>query len=192
MRKIILASASPRRTEIMRMSGFPFEVEVGDYEEDMTEKLPPKLLAEKLALGKALSVAVRHNDAIIIGADTFIVAGDEIFGKPYTAERARQMLLMLSGGTHKVLTGYALVDTHTGAQHVGVSVTEVTFRRLSDAEIDAYIKTGEPLERAGGYAIQSGGAKFVSRIDGDYLGIVGLPLCLIVEELAKLGVETES
>ena len=185
MRKIILASASPRRAEIMRLSGFSFDVDVSDFVEDMAEKLPPKILAEKLALGKALAVAPRHSDALIIGADTFVVAGDQILGKPHTKENAVAMLSLLSGGTHTVITGYAIVDTDSGARHVDASVTEVTFRTLSDREIVAYVETGEPLELAGGYAIQGGAARFATRIEGDYYGVMGLPLAPIVEELQK-------
>lgn len=192
MRKIILASSSPRRAEIMRLSGFSFDVEVSNFEEDMSEALPPKQLAEKLALGKALAVSSRHNDALIIGADTFVVAADRILGKPHTAEKATEMLSHLSGGTHKVITGFAIVDTKSGAQVVDASVTEVTFRKLSKTEIEEYVSTGEPLKLAGAYAIQAGAAKFVTRIEGDYYGVVGLPLAPIVQELDRLGARADS
>jgi septum formation protein len=170
----------------MRLSGFSFDVEVSNFEEDMEEKLPPKQLAEKLALGKALAVAPLHADALIIGADTFVVAGDSILGKPHTPVRAIEMLHMLSGGTHKVITGYAIIDTKSGTQIVDASVTEVTFRKLSSTEIEAYVASGEPLQLAGGYAIQAGAAKFVTRIEGDYYGVMGLPLAPVVEALQRL------
>lgn len=192
MRTVILASASPRRAEIMRMSGIPFDIDPGNFQEDMSEKLPPKILAEKLALGKALVVAPRHPNALIIGADTFIVAGEEILGKPHTQERAKEMLDYLSGNTHKVITGYAIIDTHSGTQKVGASVTDVTFRHLSDTEVGAYVATGEPLELAGAYAIQGGAARFITRIDGDYYGVMGLPLATIIEELSKFHVHAEA
>jgi septum formation protein len=188
MRKIILASGSPRRREILRLSGIPFDIDVSEYIEDMTEKIPPEELAEKLALGKALTVSSRHPDAIIIGADTFIVFEESVLGKPHTREKAREMLSWLSGKPHVVLTGYAIVDTKDEKQVTGVSVNTVIFRDISDSEIEAYIATGEPLERAGGYAIQGGAAGFVKRIEGDYLGIVGLPLAAIVEELQAFNI----
>jgi septum formation protein len=170
------------------MSRIPFVVDAGDFEENMSEPIPPYDLAQKLALGKALSVVARHADAVIIGADTFISFEEIILGKPHTPEKAREMLMILSGKTHHVLTGYAVVDTASGEQFSGVSDSSVTFRDLSNEEIDAYIATGEPLERAAGYAIQGGAAGFVKRIEGDYLGIVGLPLAAIIEELSRFGV----
>src|SRR4051812_45560203 len=154
MRNIILASGSPRRAEILRMSGILFVIDPGDYEEDMTEQIPPEDLAKKLALGKALSAASKHPDALIIGADTFIVYDKEILGKPHTPEKAREILEKLSAATHRVLTGYAIVDTKDGAQVTGVSESIVTFRAVSQAEIESYVGTGEPLELAGAYAIQ--------------------------------------
>jgi septum formation protein len=188
MRKIILASGSPRRAEILQKGGVSFDIDVGEYEEDMTEQIPPLELAQKLALGKALAVSPRHSDALIIGADTFIVFDGQILGKPHTAEKAREMLHMLSGNTHTVLTGYAIVDTTSDAQVTGVSVSAVSFRTLSDSEIENYIASGEPLDRAGAYAIQGGAAGFVKRIEGDYLGIMGLPLATIIEELSAFSI----
>jgi septum formation protein len=188
MRKIVLASSSPRRREILEMSGIPFTVEPSDYEEDMSLSLPPQELAVLLASGKAQSVALRHPNALIIGADTFVVLGAEVIGKPYTADRAKEMLRSLSDTWHQIITGYCIIDTRTGTNISGAEISRVKFKPLSDAEINSYIATGEPLDRAGAYAIQGGAAKFVERIEGNYLSILGLPLIKILKELEAFGI----
>jgi len=190
MRKIILASASERRADIFRLSGIPFDVDVSDYREDLTLPVSPRELAETLALGKALSVVPRHSDAIIIAADTFIVVDGAILGKPLTEARAKEMLRTLSGRSHLVLTGYAIIDTRDGRQDMGVEETKVFFRELQEKEIEAYVRHGHPspLDLAGAYAIQAGGALFVTKIEGDYYNVVGLPLLVIVEKLSRFGV----
>lgn len=185
MRNVILASSSPRRREILEMSGLTFTVEPGDYEENMSLQLPPRELAETLASGKAKSVAIKHSDAVVIGADTFVVIDSQILGKPYTEERAKEMLRTLSDTWHEVITGYCIIDTKSGSEIVGTDITRVKFKPLSDREINEYVSTGEPLERAGAYAIQGGAARFVERIEGNYLNIVGLPLTTILKELEQ-------
>jgi|SRR3989344_343855 len=188
MRQIVLASSSPRRYDILKRSGIPFIVEDGGYEEDLTLPLPPRELVEHLAAGKAQAVAARHPDALIIAADTIVVSNGEVFGKPLTEGEAREMLRKLSGVAHDVLTGFVVLDTKTGKK-VGRTVeTKVMFRTLSDEQIDSYVATGEPLGKAGGYAIQGAGARFVERIEGDMDNVVGLPLAVLLEELAKFGV----
>lgn len=189
MRKIILASKSPWRKKILAATGIPFNVEESGYRENMALKLSPRALAKKLALGKALAVASRHKNAIVIGADTFIVFKGKIFGKPRTPKLAREMLKNFSGTTHSLLTGFAVVDSKTG-RHVAKAVnTRVTFRKLSVRDIEEYVKTGEPIRVAGGYAIQGGGSKLIKGIKGDYDNVVGLPLKEFIVELAKFGVE---
>lgn len=190
MRKVILASASERRADILKMSGISFDIQASDFEEDLTQKLPPKRLAEELALGKALSVAHNHSDAIVIGADTFILSGRKIMGKPGSAERAKEMLRSLSGKKHTVLTGYAIIDTRSGKRKSGVVETSVWFRKLSPREIETYVRNGKPSPRelAGAYAIQAGGAKFVTRMEGDFYAVVGLPLARILAELSAFGI----
>ena len=173
----------------MRMSDLSFDIDIGDFEEDMTQAVPPQKLAQKLALGKALSVVSRHPDALVIGADTFLYIDGTVLGKPHTAEKAREMLQVLNGKSHLVFTGYAIVDTRSGERFTGVSESTVWFRHVSPDEIEQYIETGEPLDRAGGYAIQGGGAAFVERIEGDYWGIVGLPLCAVVQKLQEFGMQ---
>ena len=189
MQQIILASSSPRRYDILKRSGIPFIAEDGGYEEDLTLPLPPPALVVYLAEGKARSVAARHPDALIIGADTIVVSNGKVFGKPLTGGDAREMLKKLSGVTHDVLTGFVVLDTKTGKKAGRAVETKVTFRTLSDEEIDSYVATGESLGKAGGYAIQGAAARFVEKIEGDRDNVVGLPLAALLEELAKFGVE---
>ena len=164
-----------------------FTVEKCGYKENMRLKLSPVTLAKKLALGKALAVARRHKNAIVIGADTFVVFKGKIFGKPGTSIRASGMLRKLSGTTHSLLTGFAIVDSKTGQQVTKAVNTRVTFKKLSSREIDEYVRTGEPLHAAGGYAIQGGGSRLIRGIKGDYDNVAGLPLKELIVELGKLG-----
>lgn len=189
MRKIILASKSERRAEILKLGGIEFDIEESGYEENLQEKVPPEELAEKIALGKVLAVVPRHSDAIIIGADTFIVLEEKIFGKPITEFRAQEMLESLSGKMHVVLTGFAVVDTKNGACESGVAETKVYFRKLASKEIEDYVKHGKPspLNLAGAYAIQAGAASFVTRIEGDFFATMGLPISKIFQILKKFG-----
>jgi septum formation protein len=188
MRKIVLASASPRRAEILKSAGLKFSVDAGVYEEDMSMGLPPHRLARFLSREKAAAVAAKHTDALVIAADTFIVFRGALLGKPHTEEEARRMLALLSGKTHSVITGYTIMDTACGRRVSGSAETKVTFKRLSVEEIDAYVASGEPLDKAGAYAIQGLGAVIVRKVEGDYLNVVGLPLSALAEDLKKLGV----
>lgn len=189
MRKIILASASKGRKFVLEKSGLPFIVERSDYEEDMTLRLPPARLAKTLAIGKAESVAVKHDNAIVIAADTLVEFRGKVIGKPYTVKKATAQLKQLSGKTHDIFTGYCIIDAKTGKKHSGTVRTSVTFRKLSPREISAYVATGEPLNAAGAYNIENGAASFVSHIKGDFYNVVGLPLFKIMEELAIFGVK---
>lgn len=191
MKKVILASASPRRRTLLGGAGIVFTVEESGFSEDLTQKMSPRRLAQTLALGKAKTVAVRHDDAIVIGADTIVALNGKVLGKPETAVRAKKMLSNLSGKTHVVITGVAILETKTQKQHVYAEMTKVTFRKLSKKEIETYVKTGEPLYVAGGYAIQSGAASFVNYLVGDYNNVVGLPLARTIETLKKLGIEAK-
>lgn len=189
MRKIILASTSPRRKELLAKTGLKFLAVPSDYEEDMTLKLPPKELAKVLSMGKAEAVARKYNDAIVIGADTFIFYKGQILGKPHTARRARAMLKQLNGKTHSVITGFSIIDTKTQKCVSRAIECRVSFRKMSDREIDVYIKTGEPLERAGAYAIQERGSVFIRKTEGDFFTIMGLPVYELVRELKKFGIK---
>ncbi len=189
MRKIVLASSSSRRMEILDRIGLKFIVDPGDHKEDMTLGLAPRELVKSLSLKKAESVAQRHKNAVVIGADTFIVYKNRVLGKPGTPRRAKAMLKLLSGGVHSVLTGFTIIDTKTGKRVSRVSASKVYFKKLGDREINAYVRTSEPLDKAGAYAVQGRGAAFVRKVEGDFFGIMGLPLYEIVHELAKFGVK---
>jgi len=188
MKKIILASASPRRREILSLTGLKFRVDPGDYEEDMDSGQEPHKLARSLSLEKARSVAGKHRNALIIAADTFIVFRGRLLGKPHTAAEARRMLKMLNGREHSVLTGFTIMDTESGQKLSRSVETRVWFRKLGMKELEAYIKSKEPLDKAGAYAIQGLGAAIVKKIEGDFFNVVGLPLSELVEGLKKFGV----
>jgi septum formation protein len=187
-RKIILASASPRRREILKMTGLKFSVDAGDYEEDMDLPLGPRQLARLLSSEKARAIAVKYSDALVIAADTFIVFKGSLLGKPHTSEEAGRMLDLLNGKAHSVITGFTVIDTRTKKKLSRSVETRVYFRKLTAKEIASYISTGEPLDKAGAYAIQGIGAVIVKKIEGDYFNVMGLPLSSLAEALKKFGV----
>lgn len=185
--KLILASQSPRRRELLGLFRIPFEVRAADIDETMDPNLPAKEAVHKVSYRKAMAIAVENDDDVVIAADTIVVIGNEILGKPRSAEHARQMLKRLSGQVHQVMTGIA-VRRGTGCS-VCTEVTEVFFRELSDKEIDAYIATGEPMDKAGAYGIQGGAALFCRRLKGDYYNVVGLPVCRLYTILRQVAPE---
>jgi septum formation protein len=187
-RTIILASASPRRKELLELTGMKFKVDPGDHKEDMNLKMSPHELARFLSLEKARSVAGKYDDAIIIAADTFVVIKGQILGKPHTIGEAMRMLALLNGKTHSVITGFTIIDTDTGKSLSRSAETRVTFKKLTMKEIGAYVKTKEPLDKAGAYAIQGLGSVLVKRIEGDYFNVIGLPLCALVESMKEFGI----
>jgi len=189
MPRIILASTSPRRKELLESIGLKFEIQPSDYEEDMTLKMPPKKLAEFLSLNKARSVAEKNNDAIVIGADTIVVLGKQVLGKPHTEKEAKRMLRLISGKTHSVITGVTVIDTSKNIMITKSVETKIWIKKLSPKEIESYVASKEPLDKAGAYAIQGLGSLIVKKIEGDYSGTVGLPLFLLREELEKIGVK---
>lgn len=189
MRKIVLASASEWRKDILAKTGLPFSVDVSGYDEDLILKLSPQKLAVHIALGKAQAVAKRHSNAIIIGADTFVVFKKQIIGKPHTPQRAHEILTMLCGHWHDIITGFVILDTKTGKRVARAVTTKVHLRRASKQEIARYVLTGEPLKVAGGYAIQGRAGTLIDNIRGDYWSIAGLPLSSVVLALQKFGVE---
>lgn len=186
--RIVLASASPRRKEILEKAGLRFTVDAGEYEEDMGLRLPPHRLARYLSGEKANAVAPRYRDALIIAADTFIVFRKRLLGKPHTEEAAREMLSALSGQTHSVVTGFTLLDTASQKRVSGSVETRVSFKRLSREEIEAYVASKEPLDKAGAYAIQGLGAVLVRKIEGDYFNVMGLPLSAVADAMKKFGI----
>lgn len=183
-KKIILASASPRRKELLTKAGVVFDVVSSDYEEDMNVSLPPRELAKYLSKGKAESVAAKHADAIVISADTFIVYGEQVIGKPHTPEKAKEILQMLSGKSHSVITGFTVMEK-AGNCISRAEETLVFMKILTDEIIDEYIATGEPLNKAGAYAAQGLGSALVERIEGDIENVVGLPTKEVLEVLKE-------
>jgi len=188
MKTIILASASPRRKELLEKIGLRFEVEPSNYEEDMHSGLEPHEFAQKISLEKAKAVASKHENAIVIAADTFIVFGGQILGKPHTEKEARKMLEAISGESHSVITGFSIIDTGKNKTLSKSVETKIYIRKLTSAEIDAYVKSKEPLDKAGAYAIQGLGAVFVEKIEGDYFNVIGLPLSALTEALKEFGI----
>lgn len=174
---IILASGSPRRAHLMSVLGFPFTVRESGVEEIIDEKLAPEEIARGLAFRKASTVASQLSSGIVIGADTIVVLEGKILGKPATEEEAVRMLLALSGKTHTVFTGFALVDAESKKSYISFARTEVTFRALRRDEIERYVAAGSPMDKAGAYGIQDDyGAVFVERIDGCFYNVVGFPI----------------
>jgi septum formation protein len=186
--KLILASASPRRAEILRDAGMAFSVMSSAVDETVIPGETPQELVRRLALAKAELVAARAvGPAIVIAADTIVVLESAILGKPRTSEDARQMLEKLSGRTHSVMTGVALIRLPDAERREFIEATQVHFASVSKQEIAMYLSSGEPFDKAGAYAIQGVGGRFIPRIDGCYFNVVGLPLARLCRELAELG-----
>jgi septum formation protein len=188
IRTIILASASPRRKEILEKTGLQFTVDESSYEEQTDPGLKPHELAEFLSRGKAKDVARRHRNALIIAADTIVVSRGRLFGKPRSEEEAREMLKALSGKSHSVITGFTILDTKEKKEFSKTVESKVFFKKLSVGEIEAYIKSGEPFDKAGAYGIQGLGAVIVKKIEGDFFNVMGLPLNALSESLKKFGI----
>jgi len=183
--RLILASGSPRRADLLRQIGLEFEVIPSDIDEDEISGDSPQQRALNAALAKALDVARKVGEGIVIGADTIVVLEGRILGKPSGPQEAIRMLTLLSGKTHRVITGVALVDASSMKVESWVESTYVTFRELSPDEIIEYVETGIPLDKAGAYGIQDKAAAFVKRIEGCYFNVVGLPLATLIERLRK-------
>jgi len=186
--KIILASTSPRRHGLAQQMGLDFDIVPSDYEEDMTMKLSAKDLAMTLAYGKAQDIAKKRTEGIVLGIDTFISYKGEKLGKPHTKEKAFALLKKFSGKKLQVYSGVALIDCKTKKEIRDFEVSEVYFRKITDGEINSYIKTGEPLDKAGAFAIQGLGSIFIKKVNGCYANIVGFPIANIYKNLSKLGV----
>jgi septum formation protein len=186
---VVLASSSPRRREILEKTGLKFMVDAAEINEDHGRRMKPAELAKTISMEKAKVVAARHPCSIIIAADTFGVLGGRMLGKPRDENAARDMLGRMSGRRHRVVTGFTILDTETGKAVSKAVETKVYFRKLDSEEIEAYLKTGEPLDKAGAYAIQGMGALLVEKIEGDYYNVIGLPLSSLARELKRFGVK---
>lgn len=183
---LILASGSPRRKELLENLQLSFSCIPSQIDEAFESGTFPAEIVKQLAYSKASDIRSRHNTACVIGADTIVVFGDTILGKPETTKDAFQTLKMLSGHTHYVYTGVAILYQEN--EVVFYEKTEVTFWELTDEEIHDYIASDEPMDKAGSYGIQALGATLVKKINGDYFTVVGLPISRMVRELKKLGV----
>jgi septum formation protein len=182
---VILASASPRRRELLNLVGIAHEVQPADVDESVQVGETPPVYVERLARAKALAIASRDPDAVVIGADTTVVHGDEILAKPVDTKDAARMLMRLAGHTHEVCTGIAVAHQQRVAS--AVERVAVTFRTLTPAEVVEYVATGEPMDKAGAYGIQGFGATLVERIDGDYFSVMGLGLRRLVALVVEVG-----
>ena len=180
---VILASQSPRRRELMALLRIPFSVRVADIDETMNPTASPYDEVARLSKEKALAVP-RQADDIVIAADTIVVCDNRVLGKPHTRDEAISMLQQLSGNCHQVMTGLTVL--HGQQQKTVTEVTQVTFRPLTEEEITAYVRTGEPMDKAGAYGIQGGGAVFVEKLVGDYYNVVGLPVCKLWQLLQEI------
>ena len=183
--RIILASQSPRRRELLHLIRLDHEVQPANVDETQKPDEAPRAYAERVARDKALAIAREQGDAVVIAADTIVVVDGDVLGKPNDAESAAAMLARLSDRTHLVDTAVAVVRNGTVVSDV--EEVDVTFRALDAAEIQRYIATGEPMDKAGAYGIQGYGATIVKRIRGDYFAVMGLPLGLLVRLLGKVG-----
>jgi len=193
---LILASASPRRRELLQAAGIPFTVQATDIPEVPAEGEAPRAFAERLAREKAQAIAHQHPQDAVMGADTVVVVNGLILGKPEDAADARRMLRMLSGKTHEVITAVCLIPpTQPATGHrqpatdpdVRSESTQVTFAALTDADIEFYVSTGEPMDKAGAYGIQGVASRWIPRIAGDYSNVVGLPVALVCRMLNEHG-----
>jgi septum formation protein len=186
--KLILASSSPRRAEILTNAGLSFSVLSSAVDESPYPGEPPAALVQRLANAKADLVTARAvGSAIIVAADTVVVLDDKILGKPRSTEEARHMLQQLSGRTHSVLTGVALIRLPDGERRQFIESTLVHFRPITDEELSSYLATEEPLDKAGAYAVQGQAGRYIPRIEGCYFNVVGLPLSRVLTELKTLG-----
>ena len=183
---ILLASASPRRKQLLESAGLSLQIEAADIDETRHPDELPVDFVQRMAREKARSVAAKHKqtDNTILAADTIVVHAGEILGKPHDIEDAKRMLRLLSGDVHSVYTGVCVIDQANDREQVFFCETKVHFCELSEAQIDWYIGTGEPMDKAGSYGIQGKAACFVKEIQGSYTNVVGLPLCETLEALS--------
>lgn len=185
MQKLILASSSPRRKQLLENLHLTFQTTGSEVDESFNPMLSPEQIVMELAERKAKAVFSQHSSAFVIGADTIVVANNAILGKPKDRQEAVAMLKTLSGQQHEVYTGVAILSQNATTRFF--ERTEVLFWELTDAEIEAYVQTGEPLDKAGAYGIQDFGSMLVKKINGDYFSVVGLPVSRTIRELRRIG-----
>ena len=188
MSNIILASSSPRRKDLLSKLNIDFQTVPAQCEEKMEPGEEPLRMARRLSKEKAGSLVSRYPRHIIMGADTFVTLGKEVLGKPHTKKKAKEMLDSISGRTLRVITGFTIWDSERDKVTSKTVQTKVIFKKLTSSEIKKYIATGEPLDKAGAFAIQGMGGVFIKRLQGSHTNVVGLPLYEVAEELKKYGV----
>ena len=188
MPNLILASQSPRRKKLLEQAGIAFITIPGNFDEDSVPLKEPEAYAISLAWEKANQIAGPYPDKWVIGADTIVCIDDAVLGKPRSQKEAHRMLKQLSGQTHRVVTGYAVLNLSCQKAFKAAVTTDVRFKALTDEEIEWYIGTSEPFDKAGGYAIQGLGTFLVKEINGSYTNVVGLPVCELIELLYREGV----
>ena len=182
--RLVLASGSPRRKELLAQAGYDFEVRAADIDESRRENEEPAAYVQRLALEKAQAIGVHFPDATIIGADTTVALDNHVLNKPKDRADAERMLRLLSGRTHQVHTGVAVVHGEKSLPHV--ETTNVVFRALEEEELSTYLASGDPLDKAGAYGIQGYAARWIPRIEGDYFNVVGLPIAALVKLLGAI------
>ena len=188
---LVLASASPRRQELLKAAGISFEVHPAHVPEIPYPDEPPRAFAERMARDKALAITAQRADDYILGADTIVIVDHQILGKPRDSSDAARMLRLLSGRSHQVITAVCLLDPKLKREapiDVRSETTLVTMDALSEADISAYVANGEPMDKAGAYAIQGMASRWIPRIEGDYANVVGLPVSLVFKMLKEHGV----
>ena len=180
--QLILASASPRRKALLSLFGIPFTVRAADIDETMDPEKPPFDEVARVSRSKALAVS-REDSDIVIAADTIVVCEGKVLGKPHSESQAADMLRLLSGRDHQVMTGCTIL--YKDRQETFTEVTSLHFRPLSEKEIQKYVQSGEPMDKAGAYGIQGGAALFCEKLEGDYYNVMGLPVCRLYETLCR-------
>lgn len=184
--QLILASNSPRRAEILNLAKVPYRVKTPDYHEKLLNSEKPEILVQKNSMKKVESISHLVKSGLILGADTIVVLEDEILGKPQDEKEAFSMLKKLNGKWHQVYSGVALLNKKNSRQTTGYEVTKVKFNTLTDSQIQDYIQTGDPLDKAGAYGIQEKGAYLVEKIEGNFDNVMGLPLNKVKELLSQI------
>lgn len=187
-KELILASGSAGRKALFDKLQFPYRIQVSNYEEDMSLNLAPKDLAIELSRGKARDVASRNKNAVVLGADSFAVFKGQLLGKPHTTKRAKEMLNMLSDNSHSFITGFTIIDTESDREVSEAVESKVHFRKISQAEIDNYLSKEDVLQKAAAYTVQGMGSIFITRIEGSFDNIIGLPLAHVSEQLKTFGI----
>jgi septum formation protein len=191
MPSIILASKSPRRKELMTLMGLEFSVVGSDFDEELDDSRSPEQVACELAYGKALAVAKNHPSSIVIGADEIVAVDGEQLEKPVDDDDAKRMLKKLSGRKHNVINGVAVICLDEKIEVIRSAITKVCFKPYNEAVIEAYVATGDSMDKAGSYGIQSGAASLIEYIEGGYDNVVGLPTALVSEMLAEFGIKSK-